>query len=113
MNAGPERRGEPCVARDNQHQPACAADPDEIATECGTVRFSIMAQDDAREAPRETLSGGAWVGEAACVGEQPERWQAGLGTDRGSTRPGKKASVHGVSGFACATRAAVLTRSQP
>jgi len=109
VNARAERRGKPGVASDNQHQPAGAADPDEIAAKSGALRFSVMAQDDAGEASRKTRSGSARVREAARISKQPKRREGGFGTSRGSIRPAKDASVHGFSSLACATRAAVLT----
>jgi len=113
MNPRAQQCRQPDIASHNQRQPARAADPGQVTTEAAPVGLAIMAQDNAGKASRQPLGRRARIGQAARVGEEPERGKPRSGPGRHGMRPGKKACVHGVSRLACATQAPVLTRSGP
>lgn len=113
MHPRVQMRCQPDIACHDQHQPARPADPGQVPAETGAIRGAVMPQDNAGKAPRQPFSCAARVGQAALVSEQPERWYPRPRPSRYGVGPDKKASVHGFSSLACATRTPVLTRPGP
>jgi hypothetical protein len=72
VHAGVEFGREADVTRDHQDQPARSACPREVTGEGGAVGVLVVAQDHTGLAAGQAGDGGAWVGQALVVGEQPQ-----------------------------------------
>jgi len=113
VNPRVQLRRQPDIACHDQRQPARAADPGQIPAERRPCWLAIMAQHDAGETSGQLSGRRSRVGQAARVGEEPQRRQPrSSGPGHYGMRPGKEAYVHRVSCLACAIRAPVLTRSR-
>jgi hypothetical protein len=71
MNPGPQRRGQPDIARHDKDQPPYPANPGEVATQYGAVRMIVVAEDDAGKMPRQSGDSLPRIGQPQGVGEQP------------------------------------------
>jgi hypothetical protein len=87
MHAHAKFRCQSWVSGHDQHQPAVSADCRQILRQGWTPWVLIVAQDDAGPAPRQPGDGGARIGQALVVGEQPQAWQLGA-WQLGAWQPG-------------------------
>ncbi len=99
VQARTKEGGEARVAGDHQGEAAGAAEPGEIAPERAPLWRTIMAQHDAGEPDGQKGDGGAGIGQAGFVGEEPERRQGAPPRPRGTAcldraRPGDELPIH-------------------
>ena len=93
MKAGAERGSETRIARDHQSKAPGAAEAGKIASERPPLRRAVMAQHDSGEPDGQASNGGARVGKAGFVGEEPERGKSRTARlDR--VRPGDELGIH-------------------
>jgi hypothetical protein len=71
MNPGPQRRGQPDIARHDKDQTPHPADPREVSAQYRAVRLIIVAEDDAGEMARQSGDSLPRVGQPRRVREQP------------------------------------------
>ena len=80
MHARMQPRRKPHVARDDQEQPARAADPRQGFAQRGSGGIAIMAEYHAAEATRQARGGGERVGQACGIGKEPQDRQVTAAT---------------------------------
>jgi hypothetical protein len=72
MHPGPQRRRQPDIARDHEDQPPFPADPRQAVAEGRTISVGVVPQNHPGPPARQGGGGGARIGQAVGVGEQPQ-----------------------------------------
>ena len=63
MNSGVQRGRQAHIARYDQHQAACPADPGDVAPHGGALRMIVVPEYDAGQAARQPGDGASRVGQ--------------------------------------------------
>jgi hypothetical protein len=80
VNAGLQRRRQPRIARHHQNKPPLPADPREVSSKHPPSQIGVMPQNHPRSAARQGGNGGAGIGQAPVVREQPKAGKAFVST---------------------------------
>ena len=71
MNPGPQRGGQPDIARHDENQPPRPADTREIAAQACAIRMIVMPEHDPGETARQPSDSLPRIGQPSGVREQP------------------------------------------
>jgi hypothetical protein len=80
VNAGLQRRRQPRIARYHQNKPPLPAYPREVSSQHRPPQIGVMPQNYPRSAARQRGDGGAGIGQAPVVSEQPKTGKAIVST---------------------------------